>query len=450
MKQSTTPYTAVFLFVFVGFSAYSQIKVKKPEINISKPKIEIGGGNSGSENEISIGTKDPSGLFSNCTSDPSAEHHRKTAVANLATLEGEYTKTSINYDDLTKLIFENERTLGHIVKLEPKVNSEKYYAKYAPLKERADKENAIYAEIQTLEKLFEKEFNAPTKYKTPSPLTFRTDSYGAHDECYCRNYDSETKTFAEYTAAKKQYADLSAQLVGYTNPSTQTGFKEMDQCIENGNTYAQWVANENYQKEVVEYNTTNKAASPKKVIERCENYLEGIKRVETDYSLNYSEAAKTALSNAKTATSKIKTEAELYISSGEFQTYLDKVHAEKIAKVFLPKAATKNTTLEQGAMNYVKGTEYAEYLKDNLGESAVASTVRAVTLTTQPYVKKNEYGIPKYQYHELWVAYKGVDGKCYMTAVYASYTYKGGGVYASQPTWGADAPEEMSCLNLNK
>ena len=55
MKQSTTPYTAVFLFVFVGFSAYSQIKVKKPEINISKPKIEIGGGNSGSENEISIG-----------------------------------------------------------------------------------------------------------------------------------------------------------------------------------------------------------------------------------------------------------------------------------------------------------------------------------------------------------------------------------------------------------
>lgn len=125
------------------------------------------------------------------------------------------------------------------------------------------------------------------------------------------------------------------------------------------------------------------------------------------------------------------------------------MHAAEIAKVFLPKAATKNATLEAGAMNYVKGTEYNDYLKGR-SDSQVASTMRAVTTTASTYIKKNEYGLPLYEYHEIWVAFKGKDGKCYMCAVYASYTYKGGGVYSTTPTWGADAPEEMACDNVMK
>lgn len=50
----------------------------------------------------------------------------------------------------------------------------------------------------------------------------------------------------------------------------------------------------------------------------------------------------------------------------------------------------------------------------------------------------------------MWVSFKAKDGKCYMAAVYASYTYKGGGTYANEPTWGADRPEEMACENASK
>jgi hypothetical protein len=105
--------------------------------------------------------------------------------------------------------------------------------------------------------------------------------------------------------------------------------------------------------------------------------------------------------------------------------------------------------LEAGAINYVKGAEYTEYLTGRK-DSPVASTFRAITATATPYVKKNEYGLPLYEYHELWVAFKGKDGKCYRCAVYASYTYKGGGTYATVPTWGGDAPEEMACDNVLK
>lgn len=224
----------------------------------------------------------------------------------------------------------------------------------------------------------------------------------------------------------------------------------MATCIQNGNNYALWVCNENLAEAVTKYNSENKAATPKRVISRCEDYLAAIDRIETDNSIALDAATKTALTNAKISVTKTKTEAELYISSGQFQQYLDKIHDAEIALVFLPKAVTKNATLEQAALNYVKGTEYNDYLKNDLSESPVASTLRVVTLTKEPWVKKNEYGLPLYQYHELWVAYKGQDGRCYMCAVYASYTYKGGGTYAGTPTWGADSPEEMACGNVMK
>ncbi len=239
-------------------------------------------------------------------------------------------------------------------------------------------------------------------------------------------------------------------MVGYKNDNTQTILSNNTVCLENGNKYAVWASTENLAVAVEKYNSDKKESDPKKVILRCDDYIKALERIESDYSLNLSSEAKTALADGKKKTTAIKTDAELYISSGKYQVYLDKVYAEKIAKVFMPKAVTKNATLETGAMAYVKGQEYNDYLKNRVKESEVATTLRAVTLTKEPYVKKNEYGIPLYQYHEMWVAYKGKDGKCYLTAVYASYTYKGGGTYATVPTWGADAPDEMACENVNK
>lgn len=424
----------------------AQIKIKKPEITIEKPKI---GGNSNDKPDLGL-KNDPSGLFKKVTDDPSAEHHRKTAVKNLETLESIFKQSSINYDELTKLLFENERTLGHIKKLEPNVDAEKYNERYLPLKDRADKENAIYAQVVEIEKLFNKEFSAPTEMQKYDPLSFRTDSYGMKKSCYCRTYEQYTKTFTEFDTKKAEYQKLTAQLVGYKDADTEKLFENMNTCLINGNQYAIWASTENLEKDVIAYATKEQIAEPKLVIKRCVDYIKALERIETDYSLNLDEAAKTALKTGNEKILKVKTEAETYISSGKYQAYLDKVHAEKIAKVFLPKAVTSNPNLEQGALNYIKGTEYNEYLKNNTSTSQVASVVKAITLTKEPYVKKNDYGIPLYQYHELWVSYKGKDGKCYITAVYASYTYKGGGVYASTPTWGADYPQEMGCQNLGK
>jgi hypothetical protein len=427
------------------FNAYGQLpKISKPKINVSVP-----GNSDVKASDVGLGGKDPSGLFKNITNDESANVHRKNAVTNLSAIESEYAKTSVDYEVLTKLMFENERTLGHVMKLEPKVDRSNYDAKYLPLKEKADKQNAVYVEIVKLEKSFQKDFSAPTEFKKPDVLSFRGEGYSSHAQCYCRNYKSEVKTLADYDALKKQYEDLSAQLQGYKNTETQKLFSNMATCIANGNNYALFASKENLTKDVVEYNTANKAAEPTKVIKRCEDYLVALTKIETDNSLKLEASTITALTQAKATVTKTKTDAETYISSGAFKKYQEKLNAEKIAKVFLPKAASKNATLEAGAINYVKGAEYTEYLTGRK-DSPVASTFRAITATATPYVKKNEYGLPLYEYHELWVAFKGKDGKCYRCAVYASYTYKGGGTYATVPTWGADAPEEMACDNVLK
>lgn len=416
---------------------------------ISRPSISVGGKDV-SASDVGLGGKDPSGLFKNVSNDPSADVHRKNAVAGLQTLEEEYKKSSVDYVALGKLMFENERTLGYITKLEPKVDRSKYDERYLSLKDRATKELAIYEEVAKLEKTIYNDFKAQAEMKKPDPLTFRGSGYSSHKNCYCDNsYSGSTKTYADYVATKKQYEELTAKLVGYKNEETQKMFANMTACLSNGNAYAIWAAKENFNVAVVEYAKTNKPSQPKRVITRCEEYSAALDRIEKDYTLNLDAASLSALKEAKTSAQKTKEDAELYISSGQFQKYQDQMHAAEIAKVFLPKAVTKNATLEAGAMTYLKGTEYTDYLTRN-SESPVASTVRAVTTTKEAIVKKNEWGLPLYEYHEVWVAYKGKDGKCYMAAVYASYTYKGGGVYATVPTWGADLPEEMACDNMMK
>lgn len=436
---------------YAQFGGITLPKPKAKDVVNSATKATSGSNSSSSGSNttgtVKLGGSDASGLFSNVGDDPSADAHRKAAVSNLQAIEAEYGKTAIDYVSLGKLLKDTDQRLEFVKKLEPNCNTTKFVEKYSPWKDRGSKDLAKYDRVKELEKLIDKEFSAPTKYETYSPLTFRTKDYGAKDECYCRSYDTYTKTYAEYVTAKNEYDGLTKELVGYKDERSQTLFANMATCIQNGNQYAVWASKENLEKDVVQYNTANYALKPKDVISRCDKYTEGLGRIESDYSLSLDETAKAALAEARSKIAKIKADAETYISSGEYQKHLDKLHKEEIAKVFLPKAVTKNSTLEQGAINYIKGEEYSEYVG---AEESVASTYRAVTLTVEPLVVKNEYDLPKWQYHEMWVSYKGKDGKCYRVAVYASYTYKGGGVYASTPTWGADAPQEMACENVNK
>jgi hypothetical protein len=439
MKNRTLSGIAFLGLTFISLNINAQIKIQKPQI-----KINTGNGTQ----DINFG-KDPSGLFTMVSDDPSAVSHRRIAVENLEKLEAEYKKSSVDYDVVSKLITETERELGYVKQLEPKAKSEKYYDRYTPVKERADKELAVYNEVTKLEKIFKNDFKASIDYTMPSVENYGTGNYGAV-KCYCRAYNSSEKTHADFLAYKAEYDKLTAQLVGYKDIETQSALNNLQTCLKNGNQYAIWASKENVTKEITDYNAKNGAAEPTKVIEKCTKYLAGLKKIEADYSLDLSTDAKAALAEGTKNVTKVKTDLETYISSGAFKKYEEKMYADKIAKVFLPKAVTSNPKLEEGAKAYVKGAEFANYLKENAGMSAVASTVKAVTLTKEPYVSKNEFGIPNYEYHELWVSYKGTDGKCYRTAVYASYTYKGAGTYATIPTWGADRPEEMSCLNVSK
>jgi hypothetical protein len=446
MKILSAKAAAITCLALFSMGAFAQIpKIKAPKVTV--PSISTGGTQSSGSGSPTIPGKDPSGLFSKVTDDPSAQVHRKNAVANLETLEAEYKKPSVDYEAMTKLMFENERTLGHIAKLEPNVDRSKYDERYLPIKARADKENAAYAEAEKLEQLFDQQFDAPAEFKKPEVMTYRTGDYYGHEQCYCRNYDSETKTLADFEAAKAKYEGYTSQLVGYSHEGTQKIFANTVTCIQNGNNFAVWACKEELQDKVVKFNTENTASKPERVIERCDKYQAALDRIESDNTLRFEAPAKAAFTEAKATIAKIKSDNETYISSGKFQAYLDKVHAEEIAKVFLPKAVTKNASVEAGASTYVKGAEFAEFAG---AEEAAVTVLRTVTVTAEPIVETNEFGIPKWQYHEVWVAYKAKNGRCYMVPTYATYQYKGGGTYGTVPTWGADYPDELACGNVSK
>jgi hypothetical protein len=451
MKSFSFKLVLLASIALIGFNAMAQLpKITKPKITtptISMPNS--GGGSNSGGSTPSVLVKDPSGLFTNVTDDPSAQSHRRIAAENLEKMDSWFKSGTVDYDDLSKLLFENERELGYVVKLEPKVDRSKYDARYLPLKARAEKEDAIYKQAVELEKTLKNEFNASAEFEKHNPMTFRTESYGAHQQCYCRNDKADVKPLADYEATKKQYLDLTAQLTGYKDEGTQNLITNMASCYKNGNSYAVWASKENLNEAVVAYSTTTKPAEPKKVITRCEEYLAALGRVETDNSFPFDAATKTAIAEGKAACNKTKADAETYISSGEFQKYKDKVRAEQAAKEFMPAAKGHNTTLEAGAATFIKGTEYAEYLV-RIEESPVVSTMRTVMETEDYYVHKNDIGIPEYQYHEFTVAYKAKDGRCYKATVYATYTYKGGGTYATVPKWSADAPVELACANVTK
>lgn len=444
----------------LGLGVSAQIpKIKKPTVKVEAPKINSGGSSNGSGSGSNSGSSssgnktapvgsqdDPSGLFKKITDDVNAQGHRRIAVENLNKLTAEYEKTSIHYINLEKLLSDNEKTLGIVMKLEPEVDRSPYDAKYQPLKARADKEIGDFKEASKLENLFLKEFGAPTDYKTPEVATFRKDERA----CYCRRYTSLTKPYSEFVTAKKQYETLTANLVGYTDDQTQKILTGVATCIENGNKYAIYAGGEGLEKTLMNKVAEKKDAEPQTAIKYCDEYNTGLDRIISDFSLDLSAEAKSALAKGKSDVNATKKELEEYISSGRYQAYLDKMHAEEIAKVFMPKAGSKNASLESGAVSYVKGAKFKTHLEYNDHTHSVASTSRVVTVSEGVKVVKNDAGIPVYKYYELSVAYKGSDAKCYLVTVYVQYEYMGGGTYSNTGKWSSENPEEMACANVNK
>lgn len=440
----------LFLSLIVATNVSAQIDIKKPKVKVPTPKVDVKKDNDGSNSGGSIGTpkSDPSGLFSNISDDVSAKSHRNKAVENLTALENMYKKDQINYEELNNLVNSIEKSLQSVKKLEPAVNADKFYERYSPLKTNVENDYGIYTKVKEIEKLIANDYSAPVGVNEVHVPTY--DAYFSfQQECYCSRKE-QTKSYQEFLNVKKEYEEHTSKLVGYSDEITQKYFTRMEECIEGGNKYALWVAKDKMKLEVINFNEAEKPLNPQAVIEKCKKYTDALILVETDKSLNLSNEVKTALNEAKKQVSAIKSEAERYISSGEFEAHKAKVHAEKIRSEFLPKAVATNANLSSGATKYITGQEMKTYITEKLGLSPVATVLKANVTTEKPEIVKNEFDIPKYKYHVIWVAYKDTEGKCYKAPVYATYNYLGGGSYETSATYSADAPIEMACENVNK
>lgn len=452
MKKVFQPVFNTAIIALLSFQSFTQI-IPKPKVDVKVPKVKTttSGNSEQKASPLDVtapGKQDPSGLFSNISDDVSAKSHRNKAVENLNSLENMFKSEKVNYAELNEIVENNEITLQKVKKLEPAVNTDKYYERYAPIKKRVEDDYAVYSKVKQIEKLIANEYSAPldvNEVHVPSYSAFFSDQ----KECYCSR-EEPIRSYQEYLGVKKEYEDQTSKLIGYSDEITQKYFARMVDCIEGGNKYAQWVAKDKLKIEVIDFDIAEKPLNPEAVIEKCKKYSDAITRVENDKSLNLSTEAKTALNEAKKQVATIKTEAERYISSGEFEIHKAKVHAEKIRKEFLPKAVASNSTLTSGATKYITGQEMKTYLTEKLGMSPVESVLKANLTTEKPVIVKNEFDIPKYKHHVIWVAYKDSEGKCFKAPVYATYFYSGGGSYETTPTYGADEPIEMACENVSK
>lgn len=415
-------------------------KIKTPKVEVPKiktPKVELptdsdnnkGSSKTSSKTDVKIGSKS-SGSFDNVTEDPSANSHRRNCDEKLDFIIAEYAKPARNYSEIFKQEESINKAYEFVKKLEPNVDGSRFEAKHNPIKERVAADLVSYNRAKELEKEFSNNYSYEKEYKEYTFEKYQSNL------CYCKYYYNKTASkYSEYQPLKTEYDALLVKLAGYSHEDTKIIFERVASCHTNGNTYATWVGNAKIQ-ELEAFATKNEANEPKDVIKKANEYITVSDMLAADPSFPITTAAKTALASGKASAEKIKNSADTYISSGRYQAHLDKLYQEKIAKVFMPKSTVKNASLEQSAIAYIKGED-------------VGTPSRAVTIHADHKVVKLDNGIPKYQFKEIVVATKK-DGKCFKVSVYASYTYKGGGTYATAPTWGYDKPEEMACENLNK
>lgn len=460
MKSDSLLKVGLLCMLFTVGTANAQLKIKRPKVKVKTPSVSVGKGDknvdssvpaSGSSTNTSspVSKNDPSGLFKNVSDNSSAEYHRQKVVGNLQKIEQEFQKENIDYQALKRLMEESEQSLKSIKKLEPNVDSSLFYEKYNPLKDRADKQNGMYAEANELEKLFEGSFHASERTKHEDPISFGLIERSTElRECYC-TYGTK-RTYAEYKEKKKRYEQIVSELAGYNDTETKEKFDRMTTCQENGNKYAIWASTENIDNVVEAYNKEHKPLDPHGVIKYSDDYLNALNRISSDYSMEYGTEAATAIEKGKQRVESIKSEAERYISSGEFDAHKEKVHKDRIAKEFLPKAVRSSSGLQQGVKTFIVGAKFNEHIGNMFDLKPATKALKVNITSTGAKIKKHANGIPRWKYHSTWVAYKDADGRCYKVAVRVKYEYAGGGTYSKTPIYLADEPVEMACENVYK
>lgn len=254
--------------------------------------------------------------------------------------------------------------------------------------------------LKKLENDFAKKCGADEEYRQKDPLKYKSaPNYKTYDLCYCQ-YGEITTSHKDFLVKISEYENFKSQNKELKSEYIEKRIENRLVCVEDGNKYAVWASTESVEKEVVTYSNENKAAEPKKVIERAGGYLKALDLIENDVTLNLLEEAKSSLTSGKSVVSKIKLDAEKYISSGEYQKHLDKLNAEKITKVFMPKYSAKSAKIEGLAKEYVNDSSFKDFLKENR-KNAVGSILRIVLKSTEAQIIKNNIDIPKSRYHTV-------------------------------------------------
>lgn len=131
-----------------------------------------------------------------------------------------------------------------------------------------------------------------------------------------------------------------------------------------------------------------------------------------------------------------KKKFEEYISSGRYAAYREKLRQEMINSVRLGTVKTRNAQMEALVRQRF---------------SSKGTVLRVVILTSGWTVSKNKYNsIPKYMFHDVSLAIKKADGKCYRKSAQVKKDYLGGGRYGKMFVKEWDNEDEMNCANVNK
>lgn len=399
----------------------------------------------------SLGKADPNAktvaesgeLFANTTDDFTAGYMRRTVTQYLTNLETELNKPDPNTEKAVQYVGKIDDLLKKVKEGEPNVDATVFMSVYNPMKNRVNGGGGAITKLKSLDAEFQSKFRVSDKYQEPNPLDFgKGADYTGFVLGYCSApFSSEKYTHAEYTTKKVEYDKLVTEVGQYSAPETEKIFKNMNTCLDNGNKYAVWASSTNLKEAIVDFNTANTTARPKMVIERCEEYLNALDRIEKDYSLNLSAEAKTSITNARKQITEVTKKNQEYISSGKYQVYLDKVHKEQIAKIFVPKASTSRPSLESAVAQNVKGRE--------VYGMTVSQVFKTVSMSSNFVIEKNFLDLPKYKYYRYYLSVKTTDGKCLLISVYEQYEYAGGGTYLKKPDYKIGGVEEMSCKNVN-
>ncbi|MFK7785179.1 MAG: hypothetical protein AB8B56_08685 [Crocinitomicaceae bacterium] len=122
-----------------------------------------------------------------------------------------------------------------------------------------------------------------------------------------------------------------------------------------------------------------------------------------------------------------------YKDNGEYAAYKEKKRREKADKVFPSKSAMNDASI----ISVVKK-------KHNVTNSG---TIKKIIITSDWYVKKNDFGLPIEKSVEVEVI-TTMDGECYLNRGSVFRTYEGGGTYGAKKLSFYRSSSLMNCKNM--